>query len=703
MQSDDRASSSASLVHHGGDILFSRRSISTVLSFLLVFLLLNSSASARSLNAALGSAFTYQGKLKDDSQPANGVYDFQFKLYDALSGGAQVGDSLTKNGVIVTEGLFSVLLDFGAVFDGSALYLEISVRPGGGDYTTLDPRQALTAAPYAHYAAQTPWSGLIGLSCDAGEVVQWNGSEWQCTHASVGDITAVTAGDGLSGGGDSGEVTLTANIDYLQRRVNVECDAGSSIRVINSDGSVTCQINNDTIYTAGAGLALNGTQFSITTPYQLPQGCTNEQIAQWNGSEWQCTNASVGDITAVTAGDGLSGGGDSGDVTLEADTDYLQRRVNVECEAGSSIRVINSDGSVTCQSDTLYTAGAGLELVGAQFNGKGVAFQNVVIVAKSGGDYTTITAALNSIEDASADNRYLVWVAPGTYTETVTMESFVDIEGAGELNTKISYHGDDTFTPSTGTLIGADDAELRFLTVENTGDDYNAVAIYNSNASPSLTHVSASALGGTYSYGVYNNNSSPTMTDVSAIASGLVDTGENYGVYNYNNSSPTMTNVIASASDGVTSCGVRNDSSSPEMTYVSASASGSSLNNYGVHNINDASPTMTNVKAIASGGLLTSCGVLNDNSDLTINNSLISASGGDSSYGIKNHADYGSYTLSVKNSQIIGSTNTIYNNSYYITTVGASQLSGGPVFVSGTYHCVGVYDGDYNALNATCQ
>ena len=119
-----------------------------------------------------------------------------------------MGDSLTKSSVTVTEGLFSVQLDFGAVFNGSALFLEISVRPdGGGDYTTLDPRQSLTAAPYAHYAAQTPWSGLIGLSCDAGELPKWDGSAW------------------------------------------------------------TCASDNDTTYTAGAGLELVGTQFSITTPY----------------------------------------------------------------------------------------------------------------------------------------------------------------------------------------------------------------------------------------------------------------------------------------------------------------------------------------------------------------------------------------------------------------------------------------------------
>ena len=52
------------------------------------------------------------------------------------------------------------------------------------------------------------------------------------------------------------------------------------------------------------------------------------------------------------------------------------------------------------------------------------------------------------------------------YTETITMERYVDIEGSGELNTKITYHG--SVSSATGTVVGADDAELRWLTVENT-------------------------------------------------------------------------------------------------------------------------------------------------------------------------------------------------------------------------------------------
>ncbi len=101
--------------------------------------------------AAVGTAFTYQGRLKDSGVPAAGVYDFQFRLYDALSGGSQIGGTSSVADVAVSDGLFTVTLDFGAsAFDGQARWLEIDVkRDADGSYTTLSPRQALTAAPYA--------------------------------------------------------------------------------------------------------------------------------------------------------------------------------------------------------------------------------------------------------------------------------------------------------------------------------------------------------------------------------------------------------------------------------------------------------------------------------------------------------------------------------------------------------------------------
>ncbi|MES4792658.1 MAG: hypothetical protein C4321_06410, partial [Chloroflexota bacterium] len=96
---------------------------------------------------ALTTTFTYQGRLTDAGSPANGTYDLRFILYDAETGGAQVGSIVTKDDVPVANGLFSVELDFGAnAFRGDARWLEIAVRPGSstGAYTVLSPRQPVS-------------------------------------------------------------------------------------------------------------------------------------------------------------------------------------------------------------------------------------------------------------------------------------------------------------------------------------------------------------------------------------------------------------------------------------------------------------------------------------------------------------------------------------------------------------------------------
>jgi hypothetical protein len=92
------------------------------------------------------TGFMYQGRLTDGGSPANGSYDFLFRLYDSPSGYNQVGSTAPRDDVAVTDGYFTLSLDFGNVFGGTALWLEVSVRPGisGGGHTTLWPRQALT-------------------------------------------------------------------------------------------------------------------------------------------------------------------------------------------------------------------------------------------------------------------------------------------------------------------------------------------------------------------------------------------------------------------------------------------------------------------------------------------------------------------------------------------------------------------------------
>jgi hypothetical protein len=105
--------------------------------------------------SAQGSAFTYQGRLNDGAAPANGSYDIKFSLFDSINPTADFFGSITNAAVNVSNGLFTVVLDFGErLFTGHPnFYLEIATRPTGGpDFVTLAPRQHITATPYAIHA-----------------------------------------------------------------------------------------------------------------------------------------------------------------------------------------------------------------------------------------------------------------------------------------------------------------------------------------------------------------------------------------------------------------------------------------------------------------------------------------------------------------------------------------------------------------------
>jgi hypothetical protein len=103
---------------------------------------------------AQSSSFNYQGRLTDAGSAASGSFQFQFKLYDAASGGSQVGSTLSDVPVTVSNGTFSVSLDFGVMaFSGGDRFLEVSVRKTANDaYTPLTPRQKINSAPYSNKA-----------------------------------------------------------------------------------------------------------------------------------------------------------------------------------------------------------------------------------------------------------------------------------------------------------------------------------------------------------------------------------------------------------------------------------------------------------------------------------------------------------------------------------------------------------------------
>ena len=139
-----------------------RRSLAVPVAFLAICAMPKAHA-----QVPVGTDFTYQGQIGSAGAPLDGTADFRFRLFDAISGGNQIGATVSRDAVTVADGLFTLRLDFGAdAFDGDARWLQVAVRSpsGTGTFTTLTPRQTLTAAPYA---LKVP--GIDGHSLDAAD------------------------------------------------------------------------------------------------------------------------------------------------------------------------------------------------------------------------------------------------------------------------------------------------------------------------------------------------------------------------------------------------------------------------------------------------------------------------------------------------------------------------------------------------------
>jgi len=216
--------------------------------------------------------------------------------------------------------------------------------------------------------------------------------------------------------------------------------------------------------------------------------CDPGEVAKWNGSDWSCAPDD------------------------DTDTDTL---AGLSCAADE---IAKWDGnSWECAVD---------ETGGAQ------GYANVITVALSGGDFTSVAEALDSITDAAADNPYLVRVMAGEYTETdlVEVKSYVHVQGSGPLATVVtSARTGATPSNAAATVDLQDNGRISNMTVRNTGAGVFGIALYSAQSTRSavVDNVVAEAIGagGTGHYAAYWNDAEAVIRNSTLFAGGAVGFG----------------------------------------------------------------------------------------------------------------------------------------------------------------------------------
>ncbi len=224
--------------------------------------------------------FTYQGKLDVNNAPASGLYDFRFRLLDASNNQVALYEA---DDIPTSNGVFTVDIDFGTVFDGASYWLEVGVRPGTsiGNYTTLSPLQPISATPVAQVALTT-----------------LNGAGWSLSGNSLNQ------GDFL-GSTNTVPVEIRVNNEPVLRLYDKPYLSG--IRAPNVIvGNKFNSVSNNTL---GATISGGGGNPNISTCGNGSETCVNQANGNFStvGGGWG--NIASGDMTTVAGGNSNTTGG----------------------------------------------------------------------------------------------------------------------------------------------------------------------------------------------------------------------------------------------------------------------------------------------------------------------------------------------------------------------------------------------------------
>lgn len=241
-------------------------------------------------------AITYQGYLTDESQPADGSYDFTFTLFPTMTGGSpvKIGGTITDaalslEDVAVADGIFTVQLDFGrGVFTGEPRYLEIGVRAGNstGGYTVLAPRQLLSPAPAA-LALPGLWTqpysvsvsligGYPGNSVDPGVIGATIGGGGQLSTGSQNGPNRVV--------GEASFATIAGGNNNVISGTNAFIGGGANNVAAGSLSVIGGGWFNSTTDTSGVSVIAGGYGNDMDSPFGFIGGGFNNQVNTSNNA-----------------------------------------------------------------------------------------------------------------------------------------------------------------------------------------------------------------------------------------------------------------------------------------------------------------------------------------------------------------------------------------------------------------------------------
>lgn len=304
----------------------------------------------------------------------------------------------------------------------------------------------------------------------------------------------------------------------------------------------------------------------------------------------------------------------------------------------------------------------------------------VITVALDGsGDYLSPVEAVASITDAGPANPYLVLIMPGVFEigpDSIQMKEFVDIQGSGRNISVISGDATDGTNPLPAVVLGANNAELRSLTIRNSSQTPNSSCM-----------------------GMYNDSAAPLITDVTIELADPTLTVNIDGINTYN-ASPILEGVVIRSLGGAVSRGIINQVSSAVLHHVTISISGPSVESIGIQNLNG-SPVISESTITVNDGSNRSLGIYNiQNSWPSLTETTVKAT---SSNGKALYVYYAAGGGKVDRCTVEGGAYAVYSEiqgSGFL--IGGSKLTGA---AGGRINsiCVNSYDGVYYApLSANC-